>query len=75
MDLLEERKEVIDRVASQVAEEGPALEERLRAGNNPLYDFLNPYPYCRSEDAHQYYRHKLELEIILQEHREHLLAR
>jgi hypothetical protein len=77
MDLasLQERKELIDKVASDVAEQGPALEARLRAeqGNNPLYSFLNPY--CQPQDGNHYYRHKLQLEVMLEDYREQLLSR
>jgi hypothetical protein len=77
MDLasLQERKELIDKVASDVAEQGPALEARLRAdqGNNPLYGFLNPY--CQPQDGNHYYRHKLQLEVMLEDYREQLLSR
>jgi hypothetical protein len=77
MDLasLQERKELIDKVASDVAEQGPALEARLRAeqGSNPLYSFLNPY--CQPQDGNHYYRHKLQLEVMLEDYREQLLSR
>jgi hypothetical protein len=77
MDLasLQERKELIDKVASDVAEQGPALEARLRAeqDNNTLYSFLNPY--CQPQDGNHYYRHKLQLEVMLEDYREQLLSR
>ena len=77
MDLagLQHRKGLIDSVATRVAEEGSATEARIRNENtdNPLYTFLNPY--CQPRDGNHYYRHKLELEVTMQDYREQLLAR
>jgi hypothetical protein len=77
MDLarMQHLKNIIDKVATRVAEEGSELEARIRSENagNPLYSFLNPY--SQPKDANHYYRHKLQLEVSMQDYREQLISR